>query len=87
MMNLINETRFEPSESRQMRIRVNTGESAFVYSIMESYEGTVSYSTIDPVSGACYRDLELRVPTGFLEEVAFFLDRLKGVVHVLEEHF
>lgn len=58
-------------------IRVRKEESAFVYFILESHEGIVSYSTLDFARGDLHRDLELRIPPDFVEEVEGLLGRLK----------
>ncbi|MCM2277289.1 MAG: DUF4911 domain-containing protein [Oligoflexia bacterium] len=51
-------------------------DSVFVYWVLESHEGVVSYSTLDFVAGDPHRDLELRIPPGFEEEVDGLLNRL-----------
>ncbi|MEK6704902.1 MAG: hypothetical protein AABZ06_03865 [Bdellovibrionota bacterium] len=58
-------------------IRVRTEDSAFVYFILESYEGITSYSTLDFQPGDPYRDLELRIPPDFIEETRNMLSRLE----------
>ena len=65
-----------PRNSIKRRIRVKKQDSAFVYFILESYEGIASYSTLDFKQGDCYRDLELRIPPDFLNEVDNLLKRL-----------
>lgn len=59
------------------RIRVRKEDAAFVYFILESLEGQVSYSTLPHRVGDSNRDLELRIPPGFLTEVHAELDRLR----------
>jgi hypothetical protein len=65
-------------------IRVRKEDSAYVYFILESYEGIVSYSTLEHRVGAAYRDLELRIPPDFTREVEELLEAWKDLVVVLE---
>lgn len=64
-------------------IRVKKEDSAFVYMILESYEGITSYSTLDYKPGDAYRDLELRIPPDFVQEVEAVLKRLGDMIHEL----
>lgn len=57
-------------------IRVKKEDSAFVYFILESYEGIASYSTLPHIQGDLFRDLELRVPPDSIEEVDTLLNDL-----------
>lgn len=57
-------------------IRVKKEESAFFYFILESYEGMVSYSTLDFKQGQKEICLELRVPYGFLADIQGILERI-----------
>lgn len=65
------------------KIRVRKEDSAFVYFILESHEGIVSYSTLDFRKGDPHRDLELRIPPDFVQEVEGVLKRLEGWVYEL----
>lgn len=62
-------------------IRVKKADSAFVYFILESYEGIASYSTLKFAPADAYRDLELRVPPAFVGEVDELLKRLGEMVY------
>lgn len=62
-------------------IRVKKEDSAFVYFILESYEGITSYSTLDHQPGAPYRDMELGIPVDFEGEVQDLLERLGDLAH------
>ena len=64
-------------------VRVKKEDSAFLYMILESYEGITSYSTLDSKPGDAYRDLELRVPPDFVGEVEDLLGRLGDWVYEL----
>jgi hypothetical protein len=65
------------------RIRVKKEDSAFVYSILESYEGIASYSTVDYKAGDTHRDLELSVPLAFEEDVNRLLSQLGDLIYEL----
>jgi hypothetical protein len=65
-------------------IRVRKEDSAHVYFILESYEGIVSYSTLDHRVGDAYRDLELRIPPDFVDEVDRLLKRWGDFVYELQ---
>ena len=71
------------SHSIMKRIRVAKEDSAFVYFILESYEGICSYSTLPFAPGEMHRDLELNIPIDFIEEVQAVLALLGGMVHEL----
>jgi hypothetical protein len=66
------------------RIRVRKEDSAFVYFILESYEGITSYSTLEYRTGDAHRDLELTIPVDFLTEVDRLLKRLGDLVYELD---
>lgn len=65
------------------KIRVKKEDSAFVYFILESYEGIVSYSTLDFRKGDPHRDLELRIPPDFVQDVEGVLARLGRMIYEL----
>jgi hypothetical protein len=65
------------------KIRVRKEDSAFVYFILESYEGITSYSTLDFKVGDPHRDLELRIAPDFLGEVEELLKELGDMVYEL----
>lgn len=66
------------------RIRVRTQDSALVYNLFESHEGIVGYSTLDFKPGDAYRDLELTIPLGFLEEVTDLLRELGDLIYEID---
>ncbi len=70
-----------PLFSIKREIRVRKEDSAFVYFILESYEGITSYSTLEFQKGDPYRDLELRIPPDFLNEVNDLLNRLGDLIY------
>ena len=65
------------------RIRVRKEDSAFVYFILESYEGITSYSTLDFKVGDAHRDLELRIAPDFVDEVGALLKSLGEMIYEL----
>lgn len=73
-----------PLNSIKKVIRVKKEDSAFVYFILESYEGITSYSTLEFVQGEMYRDLELRVPPDFLNEVEDLLKQLGDLIYEIK---
>ena len=65
-------------------IRVRKEDSAYIYFILESYEGITSYSTLDFEAGSPYRDLELRIPQDFLSEVEDLLKSFGELIYEIE---
>ncbi len=59
-------------------IRVRKEDAAYVYFILESYEGTVSYSTLEHRMGDLHRDLELRYGASFEADVEELLHKLSN---------
>ncbi len=74
------------NESRSVfrTIRVRKEDSAYVYFMLESYEGIASYSTLESKPGDAHRDLELRIPPDFVGEVDRLLAQLRGEFDVIE---
>ena len=71
-------------QSLRKKIRVKKEDSAFIYFILESYEGITSYSTLAFQAGAAYRDLELRIPSDFLKEVEDLLSSWGDLIYEIE---
>lgn len=71
-------------EARIRRIRVRSEDSAYVYSLFESYEGIASYSTLDHKPGDPHRDMELSIPLGYQKEVEALLKILGDMVYEIE---
>lgn len=70
--------------SKTRKIRTKTEDSALVYFILEAHEGICSYSTLPFKSGDAYRDMVLRIPPGFEEEVQQALAPLGDMIYELE---
>ena len=68
---------------QKLNIRTPKDQSAFVYFIMESMEGVVSYSTLPNQIGDPNRDLELRFAPEFESEVRELLTDLGSVVSLI----
>lgn len=45
-----------------IRIRVSRGDAAYLYQLLESYEGLTAYSTLEGDKSASFRDIELAFP-------------------------
>ena len=62
------------------KIRVKKEEAAFLYALLESYEGITGYTTMDHQEGMLFREVELMIAPDFQEDLARLLDELKGMV-------
>jgi hypothetical protein len=58
-------------------LRVRKADSAYLYRILESYEGITNFSTLPEGQGKPYRDVILHIPPDFIVEVAHLVERLK----------
>lgn len=58
-------------------IRVPKSESAFTYFQLEANEGLCFYSTLESSLQENYRDLELKIPLCFKDEVFRLLNKLQ----------
>ena len=59
-----------------MIIRVRKQDSAFLYQLLESYEGLASFSTVTEGKDLPYRDIALHVAPDFAAEVEALVERL-----------
>ena len=64
-------------------IQVPKAESAYVYFILEAYEGVTSYSTLSHEEGDQTRNLRLSYSPDFESEVRFILKRLEEEARVI----
>lgn len=69
------------SSQIQKRIRVRKEDSAYLYALLESYEGVASYSTLPHQTGDLFRDLELSIPSAFVTQVEELLQSLGEMIH------
>lgn len=74
----------EARESVHWRIRMKKEDSAFVYAILESYEGIASYSTLPFEKGSPIRDMVLMIPPDFTSDVEAALKRLGPIVERID---
>lgn len=58
-------------------------DSAYVYAILESYEGLVSYSTLDGQASDLHRDLEITFSPETEKDVSVLLNSLSEVIYEL----
>jgi hypothetical protein len=65
-------------------VRVKKEDSAFIYFILESYEGIASYSTLEFKTGDSFRDLELRIPPDYLAEVEELLKSFGDLIYEIK---
>jgi hypothetical protein len=68
-------------QSIRKMIRVRKEDSAYVYCILESYEGATCYSTLNHQLGDRHRDLELRYTKDFESEVGLILKQLGDLIY------
>lgn len=59
-----------------MKIRVRKQDSAYLYQILESYEGLANYSTVSQQKDLPYRDIELHIAPDLRAEVEALVARL-----------
>lgn len=64
-------------------IRVSKKDSAFIYSILESYEGLTAYSTLDTPKECSYRDIELLMTLDFVTDVENLMKEFGDTVYEL----
>ena len=60
-----------------MVLRVRKEDSAYLYQVLESYEGLTNYSTLDDGKGTPYRDIALHIAPGLEQEVRRLVERLQ----------
>jgi hypothetical protein len=60
-----------------MVLRVRKEDSAYLYQILESYEGLTNFSTLDSSGNPAYRDIELHLAPDLLPEVLRLVEHLK----------
>ena len=65
-----------------MIIRVRKQDSAYLYQILESYEGLTNYSTLTEEKGLPYRDIQLHFSPELLPLLKTVLERLKSEIEV-----
>ncbi len=66
--------------NRGIVIRVNKRDSAYLYQILESYEGLANYSTITVGKEQPFRDIALHAAPDLLPEIEALLKRLSNEI-------
>jgi hypothetical protein len=59
-----------------MKIRVRKQDAAYLYQVLESYEGLASYSTVSLEKDLPYRDIALHIAPDLRAEVELLVGRL-----------
>ncbi|MGZ3652684.1 MAG: DUF4911 domain-containing protein [Bdellovibrionota bacterium] len=65
-----------------MVIRVRKQDSAYLYQVLESYEGLANYSTLPAEKGIPYRDVILHIAPDLRREVEALIDRLGAEIPI-----
>ena len=60
-----------------MILRVRKQDAAYLYQLLESYDGLVSFSTKEGQREASYRDVVLHVPPELRAEVERLVERIR----------
>lgn len=63
-----------------MVLRVKKEDSAYLYQILESYEGLTNYSTLPTEKGLPYRDILLHIAPDLRREVMALVGRLRDEI-------
>lgn len=71
-------------QSIYKRLRTKKEDSAFVYAILESYEGVSAYSTLPHETGADFRDILLQIPPDFEKTVDRIVTLLGEICYEFE---
>lgn len=59
-----------------MVIRIKKEDSAYVYRVLESYEGLTNFSTVDGDNSLPYRDIKLHIAPDLIDEVRILIKNL-----------
>lgn len=62
----------------QIVVRVRKQDSAYLYQVLESYEGLANYSTLTAGKDLPYRDIALHIAPDLKAELEALLERLAG---------
>jgi len=71
----------DPGAALVRRVRMRKEDSAWVYTVFESHEGILSYTTLDHQPGDLYRDLEISVPVTMAQEAQRMLGSLGDLIY------
>lgn len=81
----MNHTKNKAFQIHKFLVRTTKADSAFFYRILEASDGIATYTTVNYLPGDRYRDVELLVPDGMLNDVKELLKELGDVVEILTE--
>ena len=65
-----------------MVLRVKKADSAYLYRVLESYEGITNFSTLPEPPGVPYRDVLLHIAPDFLPAVERLVAHLKQEMEI-----
>ncbi len=65
-----------------MTLRVRKEDSAYLYQILESYEGCTNFSTVDESKGASHRDIALHIAPDFRSQVEKLVSELQKEIEI-----
>jgi hypothetical protein len=63
-------------------LRVKKEDSAYLYQVLESYEGLTNFSTLDDDKGSPYRRIALHIAPDLRGEVSTLVDRLSQEIEL-----
>lgn len=63
-----------------MVLRVRKEDSAYLYQILESYEGLTNFSTLDVPENPAFRDIELHIAPDLLPAVLQLVEHLQSEI-------
>lgn len=66
----------------RMILRVKKQDSAYLYQVLESYEGLTNFSTVVTPKELPYRDIELHMAPDLKSHLLRVLDHLKGEIPI-----
>jgi len=76
------QTYFQSKELYYTRLRVPKDEAYFVYFTFESNEGLCYYSTVDDSLKGSYRDIDVKCPIEFQNELKTLIARLQTEIRL-----
>lgn len=63
-----------------MVLRVRKEDSAYLYQILESYEGLTNFSTLERPENPAFRDIELHMAPDLVPHILRLVDHLKSEI-------
>ncbi len=78
----MSQTYFQSKELFYTRLRVPKDEAYFVYFTFESNEGLCFYSTVDDSLKGSYRDIDVKCPIEFADDLKKLIARLQTEIRL-----